>query len=1112
MEHEWRDMNEPTDGSRADKLESGGRIPSDPARTSGTFPLSFRSILFERSDDEDRGGTPEAPAFFRDLNLDQIVDAITAGRKEYDLKPFFYTRLTDLAAIAYRHEIMRDLENDVLSRGIKAFADRMRSMRAQLTAGEKLYCKYQREAWFLDAVGTYCTAVQSLLHDLQAGVPASPGLRDFQEFLAEYAGSGPFKTLAAGTERLKSELAAIRYCLAIKGDSVTVRHYDSELDYSAAVVETFAKFQQGAVKDYRVRFHESGMNHVEAKILEGVAQLNAGVFSALDEYCNRHKDYFNQTIRRFDREIQFYVAWLDYTAPLKRAGLNFCYPEVSATRKQVESRDGFDLALAGKLVRENSAVVCNDFMLSGPERIFVVTGPNQGGKTTFARTFGQMHYLASLGCTVPGTEARLFLFDQLFTHFEREEDITTLRGKLEDDLTRVHAILQQATPNSLIIINEIFASTTLKDALYLSRRVLGRISDLDSLCVCVTFLDELSSANEKTVSVVAAVAPADPTMRTFKIERRPADGLAYARAIAEKYHVTYERLKPRLEARLKAWRPMTGLAGPETGDASSAGAGVRSRRPCLKAHLMFRDRDFPWQEPPAARRRYQEPERRPKVVPNEDALTQDLELNTLFKAMSGGDPFLFEVARQGVLSSLQNQPETILYRQAVLQDCLQNYSLVASIYDRIVETIEKERRQWYFFSERSPSLTLNSAVRLMEVHVETLRQLRKLADEHASQVKSEGFSSLFALLQAELPDSYFTAIEAHLQELELRHGVLLSAQLSKGNQGTDYMLRKSTAEKPGWFQRLFGPRPPAYTFRLDARDEAGARILGDLQDRGLNLVANALAQSFDHILAFFALLRRELGFYVGCVNLHRRLEWKGVPVCFPVPTPASELGHTSLGLRDACLALTMERPVVGNNLSADGKRLLIITGANQGGKSTFLRSLGLAQLMMQSGLYVAAESFSAAVCRSLFTHYKREEDVTMTRGKLDEELDRMSAIADALTPHSMLLFNESFAATNEREGSEIARQIVRALLEAGVKVCFVTHLYEFAFRVAQHTTEGVASLRAERQSDGRRTFKLLPGEPLTTSFAADLYKRLFCVGPQSVSSQPGMELEREPVV
>jgi DNA mismatch repair ATPase MutS len=477
---------------------------------------------------------------------------------------------------------------------------------------------------------------------------------------------------------------------------------------------------------------------------------------------------------------------------------------------------------------------------------------------------------------------------------------------------------------------------------------------------------------------------------------------------------------------------------------------------------------------------------------NEKALTQDLELETLFDAMALGDAFLFDVSKKAILGGLNDDMATIGYRKAILKDCLKNPSVIREIYQIPLEAIDNKKKMWFYgYSSSYPGSVLSGASKMMQMFVDLLKKLRALTDQHADRFESQGFTRFFAMIQKELEDDYIAEMQNHLKELKFRNGVLISAQLGKGNEGFNYTLRKPNNDNRNWIERHMTKKPPIYTYTLHPRDDAGARALGELRDRSINQVANAIAQSTDHIDNFIKMLRIELAFYIGCLNLHDQLEQMGEPATFPEPATTGERICSFQGLYDVCLALTMKQKIVGNRVDADGKELVIITGANQGGKSTFLRSIGLAQLMMQCGMFVPAESFGSNLCNGLFTHYKREEDTSMESGKLDEELGRMSDIVAHVKPDGLILFNESFAATNEREGSQIARQITSAMVEKRVKVFFVTHLYEFPRWFYDRRKEKTLFLRAQRQADGKRTFRLIEGEPQQTSYAADLYSNIF---------------------
>lgn len=526
-----------------ENAEGAQDLPGSSHPTAAGPDGAVLSILFPDVADAARAEQQGEPDFFHDLLLDQLVEELTKRRGEYDLAGYFSYPLRTTAQIDYRQRVLRDLDGTPLAEALAHFCARMAAVRRALAYAEKVARDSPPVAWrwVLDAGRDYIAAVDELAADLTAARVRSAGLNAARDHLSRYLASPGYTALAAQASSVAKGLDALAYSFTVRGGHVTVRPYEQEEDYATLVLATFDRFGHGEAQKYRVEYRDNTtVGHIEAQLLDRLTRLFPEPFAALERFsAEHHRNLLDPTIARLEREAQFYLAYLEHLRPLRAAGLDFCYPDVLEARA-IDVRGTFDLNLAGKLFDHGTPVVRNDIRTENGERIIVVTGPNQGGKTTYARTLGQLCHLARLGLPVPGTSARLPLIDAIYSHFERGENLTDLRGKLQDDLIRIREILQAATGNSLIILNEIFTSTTLEDALALSTHILETVTASGALCVCVTFIDELATLNAATTSVVAGVEPADPTARTFRLERRPADGRAYAAALAAKHRLTYQ--------------------------------------------------------------------------------------------------------------------------------------------------------------------------------------------------------------------------------------------------------------------------------------------------------------------------------------------------------------------------------------------------------------------------------------------------------------------------------------------------------------------------------------------------------------------------------------------
>ncbi len=493
----------------------------------------------------------------------------------------------------------------------------------------------------------------------------------------------------------------------------------------------------------------------------------------------------------------------------------------------------------------------------------------------------------------------------------------------------------------------------------------------------------------------------------------------------------------------------------------------------MRALLLFSDRSYQADRP---------------LPPGADALEHDLGVGSLLDAMSGGDAFDRGVARQVLLDPLPDEA-AIRRRLDALEDCRAHPEAIRELRAIAESALSREREFWGIGNY--PDSLLFRGVRALEGYAACLERLRAVADRAGDQFRSEAFARFFASLRSELDDAYLAEVRAHLERLELRDGTWISLGLGSENRPAGQVLRRPLEERRPWWRRLAGPRSSALDFEIAEQDESGGQALARQREKGIASVARAVARSNEHLHGFFTTLRAELAFYLAGLRLEAALAGRGFSVARPEPAAPEPLAWDAEGLYDPGLALRAPGPMVANDLRSDGRRLVVITGANQGGKSTFLRAIGLAQLLLQAGLSVPARRFRSSVAPGIASHFPREEDATMQRGRLDDELRRMEETVGHLRRGSLLLSNESFSSTNEREGSAIGADVFRACTDSGVRVVAVTHLFELARILREGDPSDRLFLRAERASDGRRTYRILVGDTLPTSFGADVFQGVF---------------------
>ena len=489
-----------------------------------------------------------APArYVADLQIDQLVDVVVAGRG-HDLGPAFLDRLDDVTAIERRQGVFADLRDERLLTEVRAFCDGLARCERLLAAASGSTHHRRSQRLRLNAVGAYVQAVDGVANALRASDLSSVALQAWRGWLDDHLVGEHFVAMRSGVNAATEELQGLQYTLSITGDQIVVGELGGEEDLGAATSDVFRRFADDEVEPHRFDVRVGAeIEQLQLALLDRVAAVFPTVFDRVDRFVDDHLTFRHQVVTVVERELQFVLAWLDFVAPLQSAGLEFCLPEVRRERS-LDVSGTFDALLAHRLQGAGRQPVTNDVALHD-DQLLLVTGPNQGGKTTFARTVGQLYHLAGVGVTVPGTSATLHAPESILTHFERGDRAGDPESRLEEEVTRMGQLLAEVGCRSVVVLNEMFSSTTFVDAREMSRDVLHAVLDAGAVGVCVTFIDELASLDPRVVSLVTGVDPDDTTRRTFRVRSGRADGQAHALALAGKYGLTREQLRGRIEAR-----------------------------------------------------------------------------------------------------------------------------------------------------------------------------------------------------------------------------------------------------------------------------------------------------------------------------------------------------------------------------------------------------------------------------------------------------------------------------------------------------------------------------------------------------------------------------------
>lgn len=521
--------------------------------------MEFQSILFGHAKPN---LLRDVPDFFKDLQLDYLVEKILEQTKEYQTYPYFYTFPGSEEVIRYRRQICADMESEELCAILQSFCRRMAESRKIHNLSLESKGEVASATYHLQAANLYREALLKLNAELERikGSFSSEGMKDFSAYLqkelerqqsdgfteALYEANKFFSelkfTLSMDPDKLiVSEEAVAGKKRIIKKEKEPVKNYFEEL---AKLLGVESEERYLVMTDiFPEPLQISSLEHVMVGLLK---KSKPKVFTELSAFQKKFPEIYSRVILDFEEEIQFYLSFQRFKIRTRGMGYPMGMPQISENG-EFSGREVYDIALVWKQEMNNYEVVSNNFAMRQYPCFFVVTGPNQGGKTTFARSMGQAAYFTLMGLPVNAESFTMPMLGGISTHFEAEETLQSNSGKLKEEINRLIPMMSRIqSRNHFVILNELFTTATTHDAMVMGRKVMESFLERQCYGIYVTHIQELAEENDEIISLVAQLEPGQESKRSYRMLPMKAEGYGYSDALVKKFHLEYEEIIRRL--------------------------------------------------------------------------------------------------------------------------------------------------------------------------------------------------------------------------------------------------------------------------------------------------------------------------------------------------------------------------------------------------------------------------------------------------------------------------------------------------------------------------------------------------------------------------------------